>query len=114
MEKKRHHNIPLFSTRATATVSVALVLLILGIAALVGIAARNVAQSVRENMGYVVILNDDLTASQIENIKKRLETDPSTGSVTYASPDVVLQRWQQMIGDGEDIATLAGVNPLLH
>lgn len=111
MERKRHHSIPLFSTRATATVSVALVLLILGIAALTGIAMHNVAQNVRENMGYVVILNDDLTASQIEKIKKRIESAPSTKSVDYASPEVVLKRWQQMIGEDEDILQLANVNP---
>lgn len=111
MEKKRHHNIPLFSTRATATVSVALVLLILGIASLIGIAATQMANDIRENMGYVVILNDDLTASDIENVRHRLSAAPSTRTVKYASPETVLQRWQKLIGEDEDITSLAGINP---
>lgn len=111
MERKRHHSIPLFSTRATATASVALVLLILGIAAILGIIAGNFTGKIKENIGYVVVLNDDLTASQIENVKKLIEASPSTRKVEYSSPQAVLDRWQQMIGDDENIELLAGVNP---
>ena len=73
MPKKRFHHIPLFSTRATATVSVALVLVILGIAALVGIAAHVLTQSVRDNMGFVIIFNDGVTADDISKITDGLK-----------------------------------------
>ena len=73
MAKKRHHLIPLFTTRVTATLSVALVLFILGIAALMGIAARKVTEGIRENMGFVVLFNEDVTASDISAVKNGLE-----------------------------------------
>ena len=69
MARRRHHIIPLFTTRATATVSVALVLFILGMAALIGIATRVVTDNIRENMGFVVLFNEDVTASDIDAVK---------------------------------------------
>ena len=68
MPKKRFHHIPLFSTRATATVSVALVLVILGIAALVGLATHGLSRSVRDNMGFVVIFSENVTAADIAQV----------------------------------------------
>ena len=111
MPKKRFHHIPMFSTRATATVSVALVLVILGIASLVGIAAHGLTQSVRDNMGFVVIFNEGVTAGEISDITDRLKKDNAVSSTTYSSPEEILDRWQKMVGEDEDIMSLAGVNP---
>ncbi|WP_289769876.1 permease-like cell division protein FtsX [uncultured Duncaniella sp.] len=111
MPKKRFHHIPLFSTRATATVSVALVLVILGIAALVGIAAHVLTQSVRDNMGFVIIFNDGVTADDISKITDGLKKCNSVSSTVYSSPDDILERWQKMVGEDENIMSLAGVNP---
>ncbi len=111
MPKKRFHHIPLFSTRATATVSVALVLVILGIAALVGIAAHVLTQSVRDNMGFVIIFNDGVTADDISKITDGLKKCNSVSSTVYSSPDDILERWQKMVGEDENIMSLSGVNP---
>ncbi|MBD5314500.1 MAG: FtsX-like permease family protein [Bacteroides sp.] len=113
MAKKRHHLIPLFTTRVTATLSVALVLFILGIAALMGIAARKVTEGIRENMGFVVLFNEDVTASDISAVKNGLERSGGVRKVIYSSPETVLDRWQKMVGDEEDIVRLAGVNPFV-
>ncbi len=111
MAKKRHHLIPLFSTRATATISVALVLFILGISAFVGVVTHRVTSSIKENMGFVVIFNDDVTASDIASLRERIMSSQAVASCEYSSPEVVLDRWQKMVGEEEDIMRLAGVNP---
>lgn len=108
---KPSHVLPLFSTRATATVSVALVLLILGLAAMMGCAGHRVATSLRENMGFVMVLTDDATPAQIRDMKLRLLTQPWAAHVTVVTANEVLQRWQKMVGDDEDILKLSGVNP---
>ena len=113
MAKKRHHLIPLFTTRATATLSVALVLFILGLAAFMGIAAHKVTQGIKENMGFVVLFNEEVTASDINTVKTNIERMGGVKSTTYSSPEVVLDRWQKMVGDEEDIVRLAGVNPFV-
>lgn len=111
MPKKRLHHIPLFSTRATATVSVALVLVILGIASLVGVATHGLSCSVRDNMGFVVIFNDGATAGDIAGVTDRLRAAGVVRSTVYSSPEAILERWQSLIGDDEDILRLAGTNP---
>lgn len=111
MAKKRFQHIPLFSTRATAIVSVALVLLILGIAALVGITTHTLSRTVRDNMGFVVIFNEDVTAGDIARVVDVLKADGAVASTEYSSPDDILARWQKMVGEDEDIMRLAGINP---
>ncbi|MDE6860820.1 MAG: permease-like cell division protein FtsX [Duncaniella sp.] len=113
MAKRRHHLIPLFSTRATATVSVALVLFILGLASLVGIAAHKVTEGIKENIGFVVLFNEDVTASEIAAVKKVVTGHPGTAKCDYSSPEMVLERWQKIVGEDEDIMSLAEVNPFV-
>ncbi|MDE5650328.1 MAG: permease-like cell division protein FtsX [Duncaniella sp.] len=113
MAKRRHHLIPLFSTRATATVSVALVLFILGLASLVGIAAHKVTEGIKENIGFVVLFNEDVTASEIAAVKKVVAGHPGTAKCDYSSPEMVLERWQKIVGEDEDIMSLAEVNPFV-
>ena len=93
MAKRRHHLIPMFSTRATATVSVALVLFILGIASIVGIATHRVTETIKENIGFVVLFNEDVTASDIAAVKNQLKAHPGVAKCEYSSPEVVLERW---------------------
>jgi len=111
MPKKLRLRIPLFSTRATATLSVALVLVILGLAALVGIGAHRVTETIKQNMGFVVVLADDVTATDIASVTKRLENTGGISSVLFSSSDDILDRWQKIVGEDEDILALAGVNP---
>lgn len=111
MPKKHLHHIPLFSTRATATVSVALVLVILGIAAMVGVATHRLSQSVRDNMGFVVIFNEDITADDIAEVTGHLKNTGAVSRTVYSSPEDILARWQKMVGEDEDILRLANVNP---
>lgn len=113
MAKKRHHLIPLFTTRATATLSVALVLFMLGLASLIGLAAHRVTENIKENMGFVVLFNEDVTASDINAVKVAVQKMGGVREIVYSSPDVVLDRWQKMVGDEEDIVGLAGVNPFV-
>jgi len=113
MAKRRHHLIPLFSTRATATVSVALVLFILGLSSLVGIVANKVTESVKENIGFVVLFNENVTALEIAAVKKAVTDHVGVAKCEYSSPEAVLERWQKIVGDDEDIMSLAEVNPFV-
>lgn len=113
MSKKRQHLIPLFTTRATATLSVALVLFILGLASFIGIVAHEITQGIKENMGFVILFSEEVTASDIDMVKKRVEGMDGVRTMAYSSPETVLDRWQKMVGDDEDIANLAGVNPFV-
>ncbi len=91
--------------------SVALVLVILGIAALVGLATHSLSKTVRDNIGFVVIFSEEVTADDIAQVTKKLEATGAVSSTEYSSPDEILARWQKMVGEDEDIMRLADVNP---
>lgn len=110
MDKKVRNPIPIFTTRATAIVSVALVLLIVGLGVMTGLGARRAASSVRDSMGFVVILSDEVTAGEINAITEPIKKRGALREVRFSTADDVLTRWQKMLGD-EDIVRMAGVNP---
>ncbi len=113
MGRNHHHHVPLLSTRVTAIVSVALVLVVLGVAAFIGIATRRITDSVRENMGFVVIFEADATTSDIAAVTSRLNSTGAVRKCVFSSPEVILERWQKLVGEDEDIMRLAQVNPFL-
>lgn len=110
MRKTNTSGLPLVSTRLTATVSVALVLLLLGVAAALGLGARSVANDIRSNIGFVIVMADDATESDIAAMKQRLTRAQFVDSYTYASPAQVLERWQQLMGD-ENVSEVLDQNP---
>lgn len=111
MSKRHSHKIPIFSTQATATMSVALVLIILGITGLLGVAARNLSNDIRRQVGFVVILSDDITPQQSAALKQLWRSEPYVERIKYSSADDVMERWKSLGGDDGDVTELLGVNP---
>lgn len=64
-------------------------------------------------MGFVILFNENVKASDVKAVVKKLDKNNAIASMEYTSPDVVLQRWQDMIGEDEDILKLGGVNPFV-
>ena len=109
MEKQRHNIISTFSAQITATISVALVLLVLGIISLLGIAAHTTTTGIKENMGFNITLTDSITERQVNTLKQRLGDAPYTASLSYFSPDDAMNKWKE--DTGEDLMQVLGVNP---
>lgn len=110
MEKKGKKGISTFSAQITSTVSVALVLLLLGIISMLGIAARSITTEIRENMGFSVIFSDTATVNNVNSLKKHFSTSPGVSGIIYFSPEDALQKWQEETG--EDLIKVLGINPL--
>lgn len=108
--KKSKKGISTFSAQITSTISVALVLLLLGIISLLGIAANSITTEIRENMGFSVIFSDSATVKQVNSLKQMFTSSPGIAGVRYYSPDDALQKWQDETG--EDLVKVLGVNPL--
>lgn len=102
----------MFSSQLTSTVSVAIVLLILGIVALIGIAAHNAAREIQEQTGFVVIMEDDADEARIRAMKSLWVKATYVSDFKYASADEVMRRWREMMGtdDLPDETDLGG-NP---
>lgn len=97
-EKKRRSILPVFGSQLTSTISIAIVLLILGIVALTGIAARTASRDILENTGFVVIMAEQASDDHIRALKSHWINAPYVADVKYASSDEVMRRWREMMG----------------
>ncbi|MDE6490021.1 MAG: permease-like cell division protein FtsX, partial [Muribaculaceae bacterium] len=74
-----------------------------------GIAARSVTTSIRENMGFDVVMAEETQESAINKLKQMWNSAPYVASYTYYSPADAMRQWQH--DTGEDLVELLGVNP---
>lgn len=112
MAKAKIRKLPLISSQITSSVSVALVLLLLGMVAMLGLAARNITRLVKEDVGFTVVLSEGASPGQIEQLAADLDGMTAVREARFVSADTVLARWQEMQGpDAENVMDLLGVNP---
>ena len=104
------------ASRLTATVSVTLVLLLLAITGSIAIGTRQLVDTTREELGFVVIMHSEASEAQINAIKQKISHAPYMASYSYASPADIEERWITMTGaDSTERAMLASmeVSPFL-
>lgn len=107
--KKKHSGISTYSAQITSTISVALVLLLLGIVALMGIAANSVTNNIKSNMGFDIILKESVSIQEINQLKQHWTNANYVSNFKFHSADDALRKWQE--DTGEDLIELLGVNP---
>ena len=99
------------SVQATATVSVALVLLLLGMVASLGLAARRITTEIKEHLGFDVVLTEQATLDRVNEFKQMFSDAPYVASFRYFSPEQANETWREEMG--EDLTELLDVNPFL-
>ncbi len=109
MDKKQNRLISTFSAQVTSTISVALVLLVLGVVAMMAIAARTVTKGIKENMGFDIVMSEDAGTQAVNALKRQLSQAPYVSSYNYISADEALSQWQE--DTGEDLSEVLDVNP---
>lgn len=109
MDKGKRSAISTLSAQLTSTISVAMVLLILGIVALLSITAYNFSNNIKERMGFVLEISSEATADDIAQIKQSIEQAPYLSNFTYKSADDVLNEEKKYLG--EEIMDVMDVNP---
>ncbi|MBS7038785.1 MAG: permease-like cell division protein FtsX, partial [Bacteroidales bacterium] len=108
MTAKRHFTF--FNARMTSTLSVSLVLFILGIMVLMGLLASNLSTHVKENIGFSIILKESAKDSQIQQLQKILNKAPYVKASQFISKEDALK--EVMIELGENPEDILGANPL--
>lgn len=93
-----------------ATVSVTLVLLLLGVVGYILINAYSSTSAVRSELRFSVMLADTVTAGQRTAIEKRMGMHPAIASWRYISADEAARDFQAYIGT--DFVDFLGENPL--
>jgi cell division transport system permease protein len=99
------------SSSLTTVVSIALVLFILGLLALLVMDAKKITSEVKENITVQVILNGNAKEAEIARLQKMLDASDFVKSTSFITKDSAAKQLQKDLG--EDFVSFLGYNPLL-
>ena len=107
MVKKRDMNnkasfskrISFLNARMTSTLSVSLVLFILGIMVLMGFLATNLSRHVKENIGFSIVLNESAGERQVHQLQRMLERSKYVKAAQYISKEDALKEVMIELGE---------------
>ena len=93
--------------------SIALVLFLLGVFALLMMHAQKLSNHLKENIGFEVVMNGNVEEDHIKDLQKELEAMPAVKSTAYITKDEAIRRLSEDLG--EDFLQWLGneENPLL-
>ena len=93
--------------------SIALVLFLLGVFALLMMHAQKLSNHLKENIGFEVVMNSNTKEADILKLQKELESMPAVKSTEYITKEEAIQRLSEDLG--EDFLQWLGneENPLL-
>jgi len=107
--KKKVSTARFLNAKITSTISISLVLVLLGITILILFMGNEMSKFLKENMSFSVMLSSNVTDSQISAIRKNLDGQPFVKSSRFISKQ---EAKEQLIKDlGEDPEELLGYNP---
>ncbi|MBE6332479.1 MAG: FtsX-like permease family protein [Bacteroidales bacterium] len=100
----------LFGARFTSTLSVALVLFVLGVGALGGLAVAGLADVMREQFTITIVVNDAAGDKYAKQLVAKLDSAAFTSKASYISADSALQIVTRELGESPE--DFLGYNPL--
>lgn len=95
--------------RVTSTISVTLVLFILGLVASINITFSTLDRELKEKMGFTVVLCDSVAVDKIDGLRQLCASAPYVSEYKYLSSEDVLK--EEAGGDGAELVEMLGVNP---
>lgn len=101
----------IFKSYLTSTISISMVLFLIGMLGVVLLNAGRLSRYVRENIGFSLILKDDIQQADIENLLASLKTANFVKEAEYVDKATAAERLKTELG--EDFTGFLGYNPLL-
>lgn len=99
-----------FNMYLTSTISISLVLYLLGLLLTVLFLTYQVSNEVKENVGLSIVLNDSIDTNEVERLQDMLKVATFTKGITYVSKEQALAEHIEALG--EDPVAFLGYNPL--
>jgi len=100
------------SSFITTIVSISLVLFLLGLSGLLILNSKKLSDYVKENIGFSVILKENVKEVDIIRLQKDLDATHYVKSTKYITKDEAAEDLKKELG--EDFVEFLGFNPLLH
>lgn len=104
---KRHR---IFNMHLTTTISVSLVLFLVGLECVVMMSARELVKTLRENVTLTVVLKTAMDSMGVERMQRLVDKSPYVLDSRYISRETALQ--EHIDNLGEDPSKFLGFNPL--
>ena len=108
--QEKHTKRKLRTSSASSVVSISLVLFMLGILGLMLVNAQRLSNYVKENIGFTVMLKEDVKEVDVLQFQKTLDASKWVKSSQYVSREEAANILQQDLG--EDFISFLGFNPL--
>lgn len=99
------------SSYITSTLSIALVLFMLGLVGLLLLNAHKLSNYVKENIGFAIIITEQAHEVDIIKLQKELEATPYVRTTEYITRERAAKEFTKTLG--EDFVSFLGYNPLL-
>ncbi len=107
--KKKVSAARFLNAKITSTISISLVLVLLGVTILILFMGKGLSRFMKENMSFSVMLSSEVTDAQITKIRNSLDAQPFVKSSRFISKE---EAKAQLVKDlGEDPEELLGFNP---
>lgn len=94
-----------------STLSIALVLVVVGVLVFILLNARQVSDYVKQNIGFSIIVKDNVNEAEVKKMQKILDTQPFVASSVFISKEEAVRVFKRELG--EDFEEVLGYNPLL-
>lgn len=104
-------NRQIFKSYLTSTISISMVLFLIGLLGVVLLNANRLARYVRENIGFTLVLKDDVQESDVADLLRSLKTANFVKEAEYVDKATAAERLKNELG--EDFTGFLGYNPLL-
>ena len=93
------------------TISISLVLIVVGMLVFILLNARAISDHVKRNIGFAVIVKDNTNEVEIKRVQKILDTQPYVYTSKYVTKGQAAKSFKKEMG--EDFERILGANPLL-
>lgn len=94
-----------------STLSISLVLVVVGILVFILLNARQVSDHVKQNIGFSIIVKNNVNEAEIKKMQKILDTKSFVSSSVFISKEDAAREFKEELG--EDFEEVLGYNPLL-
>jgi len=108
--KRTISSVTFINSRITTTISISLVLFLLGLIILLAILAKNLSSSVKESLSFNIILSDDAKDTEVNRILQELKTTAFVKSTEYISKAAAAKQLEADMGQNPE--EFLGFNPL--
>jgi len=107
---KKPNTTSFFNSNLTTTLSISLVLFLVGLITVLTILASQMSTFVKENISFSIVLQENISNDEIANIKDLLKPAPYVKSLEFISKERAIKELAKELG--EDPQNFLGYNPL--